>query len=136
MHRRVECDDEAERLARVAEVILGPRHLEKNVRIVRSQILELLVVAERVVVPLLVEGGAREAADHLLALVLLDVVDLLELLERLDRRGVVSVGNEPDRVDVLRAGPVRTRLLDGLEVRLRPVITTATREIEPLVEVD
>src|SRR4029079_1427415 len=96
--RRVERDDETERLARVAEVELGPRHLEKDVGIVRSELLELLVVAERVLVALLVEGDAREAPDDLLALILLDVLHLLELLERLDRRGVVAVGDESDRV--------------------------------------
>jgi hypothetical protein len=136
VHRRVERDDQAERLARVAEVELGPRHLEKDVGIVRSELLELLVVAERILVSLLVECDAREAADDLLALILLDVLDLLELLERLDRRGVVAVGDESDRVDVLRAGPVGARLLDGLEVGLRPVVATAAGEIESLVEVD
>jgi len=43
---------------------------------------------------------------------------------------------EPDRVHVLRSRPVGARLLDGLEVRLRPVVATAAGEIESLVEVD
>src|SRR4030095_15417886 len=62
VYRRVERDDEAERLARVAEVELGPRHLEKDVGIVGRELLELFVVAERVLEALLVGGDAREGA--------------------------------------------------------------------------